>query len=166
MAGRKAFHSRATRYHLPDGFDGEHARTTHLILNPRDGGFQIKSRQRLSDDEWTLHASGRILEAVNRIPVARIDAPAVSAEHVGHEIHYQRASQLGLDYGPGFQGVSNINIAAERLEATLSCPELQHFDDYLLHPAILDLCFQSLIDFFGEAIDAGQGIALLPRQNG
>lgn len=150
----------------PMVFDGEHARTTHLILNPRDGGFQIKSRQRLSDDEWTLHASGRILEAVNRIPVARIDSPAIPAEHVRHEVHYQRASRLGLDYGPVFRGVSGMNIAADRLEATLSCPELQHFDDYLLHPAILDLCFQSLIDFFGEAIDAGQGIALLPVKMG
>ena len=150
----------------PMVFDDEHARTTQLILDPRDGGFQIKSRQRLSDDEWTLHASGRILEAINRIPVARINSPEVPVEHVGHEIHYQRASQLGLDYGPGFQGVSNISIAAERLEATLSCLELQHSGDYLLHPAILDLCFQSLIDFFGEAIDAGQGIALLPVKVG
>ncbi|MXS86208.1 SDR family NAD(P)-dependent oxidoreductase [Nitrosomonas sp. HPC101] len=150
----------------PMVFDGEHARTIHLFLNPRDGEFHIKSRQRLSHDEWTLHASGRVLETTDKIPAARIDPPAVPVKQIGGTAHYRRALKLGLDYGPTFQGMRDVNVEADRLEAALIYPELLNLNDYLLHPAILDLCFQSLVDFFGEEIDAGQGTALLPVKIG
>ena len=51
----------------PVVFDGEHGRSIRLDLNSRDGGFQIRSRQRLSDDEWALNASGRLLGAVDAV---------------------------------------------------------------------------------------------------
>lgn len=46
----------------PMVFDGERARLLRFELNERDGSFQIKSRQRLSQDAWTAHAAGRILQ--------------------------------------------------------------------------------------------------------
>ena len=39
----------------PVVFDGEHGRSIRLDLNPRDGGFQIRSRQRLSDEIGRAH---------------------------------------------------------------------------------------------------------------
>ena len=37
---------------------------------------------------------------------------------------------------------------------------------YLLHPAVLDLCYQSFIDFFHEPIAAGNGSVYLPIKVG
>lgn len=149
----------------PMVLDGEHARTLRLIVNPRDGGFQIKSRQRLSIDEWTLHAAGRILQSSNRPAVGRIAIPP-TIKSIEHDEHYRLAFSLGLDYGPAFQGFRDACVGESCLEARLDLPEDICPEEYLLHPALLDVCFQSLVDFCGDAIKAGQGIALLPTKVG
>lgn len=147
-------------------FDGEQARTLRFDLNPRDGGFQIKSRQRLSDDDWTLHAAGRILASTPGVPASRIAAPEAPLQRITAEQHYALAAALGLDYGPAFQGLRQAGFSGTALAATVQCPAQLSVADYLLHPALLDLCYQSLIDFFADDIAAGQGVALLPVKAG
>lgn len=150
----------------PMVFGDEHSRVLRFVLNPRDGGFQIKSRQRLSTDEWALHAAGRLLESVGQKPVPHIGTPAEPTRLIGPIEHYQRASLLGLEYGPAFQGVGEVRVGKDRLSVELVAPETACTEDYLLHPAQMDVCFQSLVDFFSEEIDAGQGKALLPIKIG
>lgn len=150
----------------PMVFDGEHGRTLWFSLDPRDGSFQIKSRQRLSSDEWTLHAAGRVREAAGRMPVPRIAKPAKPVRQLGHATHYRLAAELGLNYGPAFQGLEQVCVGNDRLEADVALPASLGQADYLLHPALLDVCFQTLVDFFAERIEAGQGIALLPVKMG
>lgn len=147
-------------------FDGEQARTLRFVLQSSDGRFQIRSRQRLSDDEWTLHAAGRLLEAASHSAVSRIDPPAAITKHIECVAHYALTARLSLKYGPVFQGLRAAYVGAEKLEAHLERPESLDLDGYILHPAILDVCFQSLVDFFSEEIEAGQGIALLPVKAG
>src|SRR5258708_18903873 len=61
---------------VPIVFDGEHARSVRFDLSVRDGSFQIQSRQRLSDDEWTLNAAGRLRTASGGVePSSAIDDP-------------------------------------------------------------------------------------------
>lgn len=150
----------------PMVFDGEHARSLRFVLDPRDGRFQIKSRQRLSEDGWTLHAAGRLLEAAGRIATTRIDLPAVPVKEIGQENHYRLATKLGLEYGLAFQGLQKARVSADKLEASLAVPDFVDLKEYLLHPALLDICFQSLVDFFADDIEAGRGIALLPVKMG
>lgn len=150
----------------PMVFYGEHARTLHLMLNPQDGSLQIRSRQRLSTDDWTLHATGRLLESVTHRPGCRIEALPKSIKYVSRERHYRLASTLGLDYGPTFQGLLEARCAEDRLEVSVEVPEVIQSDGYILHPALLDVCFQSVIDFFSETIEAGNGTALLPVKTG
>ncbi|WP_207389773.1 type I polyketide synthase [Aquitalea sp. USM4] len=150
----------------PMVFDGEHARSLRFTLNPRDHGFQIKSRQRLSDDEWTIHAAGRLLVAVDRLPSAGIHTPAESALTHDRESHYRLASGLGLDYGPAFRGLLSVRFGQNLLEAQVELPPALLQDEYLLHPAVLDLCFQSLVSFIGDAAGGMQGVALLPVKMG
>ncbi len=148
-------------------FDGEHARTLRFILSPRDGGFQIRSRQRLSTDEWTLHAAGRVLEASDRMPVALIEPVPEPAEEIERETFYRLAASVGLDYGPAFQGLTQAHASEDRLEAVLELPERLASDAaWLIHPVVLDVCFQSLGAFFQKGIVEGQGVALLPVKVG
>lgn len=151
----------------PMVFDGEHGRTLRLALNPRDGSFQICSRQRLSADEWTLHATGRVLETAGQVPAPKI--PAVNAaphNTLDQATHYGLTQSLGLNYGPAFQGLQQAWVANTCLEARIAPPPSLSSSDYLLHPALLDVCFQTLVDFFAQRIEAGQGIALLPVKMG
>ena len=149
----------------PMVFNGEHARTLRFELNDRDGSFQIKSRQRLSQDAWTLHAVGRILQSVGGVPDVQV-AAVVVGERVDGPTHYRLAATLGLDYGRTFQGLREAIVAGDVLHAELeSLPEISG-EDYLLHPAVLDVCYQSLVDFFRAQIDAGHGVALLPVKTG
>lgn len=148
-------------------FDGEHARTTRFNLNPRDGGFQILSRQRLSSDDWTLHAAGRLVEASIRNPAKRIEPVAAGNRRIEQEAHYRLTAMLGLDYGPHFRGLAHARVDQDRLEAVFDLPADVRCDDgYLLHPAVLDVCYQSLADLFQADIEAGRGAALLPVQLG
>lgn len=147
-------------------FDGEHARSLRFLLNPRDGGFQIKSRQRLSNDEWVLHAVGRILESDGRMPAPRIGPVGEQGRQIDHSTHYRLASALGLDYGPAFQGLQQVRVDGSCLEAGLLMPESLVQDGYLLHPALMDVCYQTLVDFFAQDIEAGHGVALLPVKVG
>jgi len=150
----------------PMVFDGEHARTLRFDLNARDGSFQIKSRQRLSTDEWTLHAAGRILQPGAVSSEHEIPSPTPEAKPIDRETHYRLAARLGLDYGPAFQGFREAALAENRLQAELEWPADLSAEDYLLHPALLDVCYQSLVDFFRTEIEAGQGVALLPVKTG
>lgn len=155
----------------PVVFDGEHARSMRFDLNLRDGGFQIRSRQRLGDDEWLLNASGRLLGAVS----GYVDAtgagqaqPLALAESLDRETHYRLASALGLDYGPAFQGMAGSRLHGEVLEGRLEMPVVLESGNtpWILHPAMLDTCFQSLLDFFQAEIEAGVGLPLLPVKIG
>lgn len=151
----------------PVVFDGEHGRSIRLDLNPRDGGFQIRSRQRLSDDEWALNASGRLLGVVSGY-VEVVSPLADAGEVLSHETHYCLAHALGLDYGPVFQGMAEASVSSDMLEGRFD-PRVDlglSEDPWILHPAIADVCFQSLLGFFRSEIEAGVGLPLLPVKVG
>ena len=148
-------------------FDGEHGRTLRLGIHHRDGSFYIKSRQRLSHDEWTLHATGKILHSTAFLPTPSIQqvAPPYDRE-INQSQHYQLASKLGLAYGPAFQGLACARIVGATLEAELQKTDPLLHEDYFLHPGVFDACFQTLVDFFSQKIEAGNETAFLPVKIG
>ena len=155
----------------PIVFDGEHARSLRFEISTRDGGFQIRSRQRLSGDEWTLNAVGRLLGAPNNAKRAnhiKLVQKSSGAVVVDHRTHYRLTEALGLEYGPAFRGLERAEVDGQTLLATLDLPQTVRVDasHYLIHPALLDVCFQSLVDFFQTSIEAGQGLPLLPVKVG
>ncbi len=156
---------------IPVVFDGEHARSLRFELSVRDGTFQIRTRQRLSDDEWTLNAVGRLLGE----PAIADPENAVDGVHgaddvfiLDREDHYRLVDMLGLEYGPAFQGLERAEVLGNTLLATLAPPVsvTEAASRYLIHPALLDVCFQSLVGFFVDQIEAGQGLPLLPVKVG
>lgn len=150
----------------PMVFDGEHARSLRLVIRPRAGGFTIQSRQRLSQDEWTLHAVGRLLESSGQRPAAGAPATGGARRAIDHDTHYTLAAGLGLSYGPAFRGLRSLQVYEDRLDAIVDPPEESTDENYLLHPAVLDLCFQALIAFFQDAVPSGHGMAMLPVRIG
>ena len=150
----------------PMVFDGEHARTLQLALDPGDGGFRIRSRRRLSDDPWTLHATGRVIGVESGISVPLLPDVSSSAASIASEDHYRMAAGLGLDYGPAFQGLGRALVEGDALAGVLRADMPEHADGYLIHPARMDVCAQSLLDFYRDEIVAGEGVTLLPVRTG
>lgn len=149
----------------PMVFSGENARTTRFELNQRDGSFQIKSRQRLSQDEWTLHAAGRLLTAAKQSsPQIKLEEPIIA--QVNKATHYRLAETIGLQYGPTFQGLMTTQVTANSLKVEVNWPSNTRDNNYLLHPAQLDVCYQSILSFYAKKIEQGQGVALLPVKTG
>ncbi len=155
----------------PVVFDGELARLLRFELNPADGSFRILSRPRLSNEEWTLNAVGRLIgEPLARCPARQfpIDTDAPGAIALDATQHYALASRMGLDYGPAFQGLRQAWVNQRELLAQLDIPASIQPDlsRHILHPALLDVCFQSLLDIFHREIQAGNGATLLPVRVG
>jgi phthiocerol/phenolphthiocerol synthesis type-I polyketide synthase C len=124
------------------------SRTVRLRLHAVDGRFTIVSRERLHDDPWRTHATGRLVEdclAGSATPMSAIPArpPDVPAE-----THYEFARSLGLHYGPAFRSVASAWYRREGVLGTIATPAeiAAETGGALLHPAYLDGAFQLLAD--------------------
>ena len=147
----------------PIVFDGDQARTLRMIFSPNDLRFRIEGRQRLSDTPWTLHAQGRMLGAAPEMGESLISLPEPGRTPIDAEHHYALANALGLEYGPLFRGIEAIELDANTLRARLNWQHgapPQH--DYLLHPAVLDQCFQSVLGWFGAQAASANKFTFLP----
>ncbi len=134
-------------------FAQDEVRLVQVSLQEEVGGrgtVNISSK-RQNASEWIRHASGLILVA----PVSSTPAPATSRKDlelvcptvVDGRKHYARTDAAGLGYGPAFQGVAEIHIGTNEILAEVRVPDevRQGIDDYHVHPALLDACFQSTL---------------------
>ena len=139
--------------------EDDKARETRARID-EDGLFTLESRRRLSDEPWSLHARGRVLDTP-RLPDAPPPLPAIAPRMMTTEYLVAAASVAGLDYGPAFRPVAQLAIdAADRsARATLVLPaEAPSDDGFLLHPVRLDGAMQGMIGLLEDGgIEAGHG---------
>jgi acyl transferase domain-containing protein/acyl carrier protein len=120
-------------------------------------GFQIHSQEWSANPttngnaNWTLHVSGRLRPASSVTTDHEAPATESLAEIQARcqvsqtsEEHYQILSQRGLQYGPTFQGVTEIWMGVGEAIGRLVAPPAVAAQGgrYQLHPALLDACFQ------------------------
>lgn len=147
----------------PLTFDEGHARQTRLSLNPRDGSFDIRSRVRMSQTDWSINAIGRIVEANTKPAAPALPESLNQPTRVQSGAdHYALADALGLLYGPGFRGIEQLVLAQNDIRVQINGLLTEGAEGYVLPPAVLDQCFQSLVDVFADHIKAGEGVAYLP----
>ena len=149
----------------PMVFDGNRALCVRCHLDPRTGYFRIVSRPRLEAGDWTAHASGNVLPATGRMPTAKMAALPDDAARVDGTRLYEMADALGLGYGPAFRAVKSVHVADGAVEIHC-CPDVEHGDDYCLHPAAVDAGFQSLLAFCGDNADFRHSTGFLPTAGG
>lgn len=99
------------------------------------------------------HSSGALLDE-RRTVADSPDSPqhdAVAAIQVDSDLfdreissveHYERCNQVGLVYGPGFQGVKRLWGGALQARGEVAVPDTINVAGYLMHPSLLDACFQ------------------------
>ena len=143
----------------------DHERSLRLItqFDPTGHRAELHSRDDASSDGMVLHASAFIHPDGGR-PVPS-NAPTLAdtnaVENIDPTKLYADLSGLALQYGPAFQPITALrrDMARGIAEAELTRPQGagEPADAYVLHPALLDGCFQTAL----ALVDPSEG-AYLP----
>jgi acyl transferase domain-containing protein/acyl carrier protein len=130
----------------------KHEIAIHSRLQGRDGED--------ADLEWTLHATGAIEPTPSPAPPAPMPSwPPEGAEPIDTEDLYGRFSDLGLDYGPAFQGLTAAWRKGAEVygEVSLAPEQREGAGSFSIHPALLDAALHAVAL---NALDADQRGAL------
>lgn len=132
---------------LPEDARGD-VRVRFSEAGPGHAGFQVVSRGLVSGEGETVHVRGELsagalpLEA----PLRLAELEARCAEHLDREAAYQWLARVGLDYGPGFQGIQHCRFGGAEVVATVALPaEVDARGSAALHPALLDSALQTCV---------------------
>jgi acyl transferase domain-containing protein/NADPH:quinone reductase-like Zn-dependent oxidoreductase/acyl carrier protein/SAM-dependent methyltransferase len=140
--------------------DPERPRETCFRLQGESGHFEVLSRPRLGDEAWAFHAAGRIAvtEALTQDPVSLTKTVRI----IGADTLYRTASALGLNYGPAFQAVRQIEIS-EQGDAVARLDVGTAPEEFLLDPRLLDGAFQGILGVLSDGLGVeASGTILLP----
>ncbi|MFK0163914.1 beta-ketoacyl synthase N-terminal-like domain-containing protein [Rhizobium sp. NPDC090279] len=137
------------------------------ILSPETGDIEIRSRERLSHDEWTVHAVGRCRKPLagegDRKPLERSDKERKSA--LTADVTYETAERFGLHYGPHFQLLSKAEAFGHHLIEVDLKPAAQPshpFGTYNLNPMSVDAAFHGLVALFDQFSGDESGAPYIP----
>lgn len=140
------------------------------LISPETGNIEIRSRERLSSDDWTVHAVGRcrrpVDEESHRFETNKTAEGGVSlsAEEV-----YETAERFGLQYGPRFQLLSKAvpygeNVVEVELKEAAS--PAHPYIGYNLNPFSVDAAFHGLVAMFDRLSGAEAGSPYIPVRFG
>jgi malonyl CoA-acyl carrier protein transacylase len=96
---------------------------------------------------WVQHAAGTLAEVAEQAPVALTVWPPPGAATVSVADTYDVLADLGLEYGPAFQGLRKVWRRGEDVYAEVVLDEAQsgQAGRFGLHPALLDSALHALV---------------------
>ncbi len=152
----------------PLPFDRGRMRELRTTLLSDDGDWELASRPRLSREPLAVHAVGRVSAASEARPLLSWGSSPAGGPVIEAEALYRLAQRAGLDYGPRFRTVETVEVIGEngavvRLDPA---PIGEPFDDYLLHPALLDGALQGLLGLVAAEGCEEPGVGFLPWRFG
>lgn len=141
------------------------------ILSPETGDIEIRSRERLSEDDWAVHAVARSRKP---IPADGINPNTAFAglertATVTPGKAYETARQFGLDYGPRFQLLAKAVSYGDRfIDVELKEPATagNPFVSYSLNPISVDATFHGLVALFDRFTGEVGGAPYIPVRFG
>ncbi|WP_306602431.1 non-ribosomal peptide synthetase [Azonexus sp.] len=133
-----------------------------LSLTPAAGGQNF----RLCTGEFSdgaVHVQGQVgpLGVAAPAPLLRQQVAEACPRILTPAWLYSRYAALGLDYGPAFRVVSELQAGPDQFLARLTLPAAAVSDTpFVIHPVMLDGAFQACLAFFADA--SGEAQAALP----
>ncbi|MCA9215035.1 MAG: SDR family NAD(P)-dependent oxidoreductase, partial [Planctomycetales bacterium] len=112
-----------------------------------------------SNDEWTVHSSSGIRvneDSYQPPPLDRDEMLKRCPVRYSQDDCYEYFSEIGLEYAGSFRGIQEAWRGDIEAFTRVELPRAENTEDYLLHPALLDSCFQSAIPaipVFNHTID-------------
>lgn len=129
-----------------------------FFLSPEDGSFRLESKALLSEEQWTLHAMGRVAlkaDAVESAPSVDVKNPERFGESVDVELLYREAFDTGLQFGPGFRPLQSVWINGNRALAQLDAVPRLEREGVIFDPCLLDGCFHPLLKLIPDMESEG-----------
>ena len=106
---------------------------------------------------WTEHCVGKISHDAAYSDDLDLPLPEVNLpRHVPKAYWYDVLENVGLKYGPAFQGLNGISTALEDNDAVATVSPFGDLTKYILHPVTIEQCLQILM----VAACRGQGKSL------
>lgn len=132
----------------------------HFNFQTESRRFRVYSKSMSEKSAWKLHAEGKIsAENIDKID-QRVDMEMMHRKfktNISSDQFYRHLNRLGLNYGTCFRRIQQVWKSSDQIWVKINGHESAKNDDYLLHPTLLDACFQSfigLMDGMNEAYDA------------
>ena len=167
---------------LPVVFQPQHSKLFRFTVDVRTASFTIETRERMSDEAWSLNVTGRLLASgcalgadgdTATLQVTTLTALLAQPPMSGDTL-YANTAAIGLNYGPAFQWVRSVHVDAD---ADIALAEVEMpavlaqsataADAYALHPALMDSGFHPLFALLGSADQAEiEHAAYVPVQLG
>lgn len=106
--------------------------------------FSIYSQSK--PGSWSRHIVGEIGNVSSNLP-SRVDIDSIkenASGTMGHREAYDAFNNVGLEYGLAFQGVKKLWKGKDEVfgEIVINTEIISDLSEYVLHPALLDSCFQ------------------------
>ncbi|CAE6820444.1 L-threonine 3-dehydrogenase [Paraburkholderia aspalathi] len=169
---------------LPVVFQPQHSKLFRFTVDVRTASFTIETRDRMSDEAWSLNVTGRLLASgcalstegeADALPATTLTElfaqPAMSGTTL-----YANTTAIGLSYGPAFQWVrtvhvdANAGVALAEVEVPAVLAQAESGSEpsaYALHPALMDSGFHPLFALLASADQAEvEHAAYVPVQIG
>ncbi|TCV93445.1 acyl transferase domain-containing protein, partial [Luteibacter rhizovicinus] len=138
---------------------GSGPKDMHIALFPEGNGeFSFELYDATDGDEAVVYSQGSVVTALESAAVTH-DLAALRQQcarvHRTAAACYDAFDRMGLNYGPGHRGLSELFVGQALALARITLPDsvksLQ--EGYVLHPSVLDAALQATIAF--QADDAG-----------
>ncbi|MFM0731011.1 SDR family NAD(P)-dependent oxidoreductase [Paraburkholderia sediminicola] len=167
---------------LPVVFQPQHSKLFRFTVDVRTASFTIETRDRMSDEAWSLNVTGRLLASgcalgteggVSTLPATTLTDLFAQPAMSGNTL-YANTTAIGLSYGPAFQWVRAVHVDADadialaevEVPAVLAQTEAA-LNAYALHPALMDSGFHPLFALLASAGQAEiEHAAYVPVQIG
>ena len=148
---------------------GEEGRRLQLLLDgtEEEGARRVRILSRgATDDEWTLHAEGRVATAAAADPpptgatpdlarlrsdLAPVDLPA----------YYRAKAEVGIDLGPSFRTLEALWAGPGEALGEVALPDSVGRGGLAFHPLVLDGCFQ-VMGAARETFGSDEDVTYLP----
>ena len=160
---------RAVQLHIGPDLRGERSFEVHSRpVHSQSGSVSKQQGDTAVSDSWTLHASGTLNAntpvSKPTVEVDRDDVLARMTYRIDGESFYQRIARCGLQYGPMFQVLSELHSGPGECLGQLTLPQsLQNeLAEYVMHPAVLDGCLQSIAGIVIDPEDDAMTDLVLP----
>ncbi|MCD1257840.1 type I polyketide synthase [Paenibacillus athensensis] len=122
---------------------------TQHYLDVNKGTFHIFAGGDAAGSPYTLHASGQVRQLQPGLKHANVDLAAAREQmprRMERDQAYRILRNMGFDYGPGFQGISEVYLGEDEAWAEIRLEmSIEEAAGYNFHPRWMDACFQTLL---------------------